>query len=475
VITSDAAEHDDGTTLGPNSPRIESAYIDRVIDQIASCRGIGRFAVQLRCHRATLQTNALPTHSGRAARARCPRSLCAPLPVFSLGVGVDDGDREQEDEFGSPLPPEDRIWRHPSEIRSFPTREPVPPAALGDEHPHRSWGMATAGGIVGALSVSLIWFIFGTSNDSPRLVTERVAVSPLDSTPPRFVVAEDWAAEVAAEAWASLVRVDGTDDALSGIVLRDDGIVVTSATNLDDGQDWSSRYSSGDHADLSLIGVDTVTETAVLRSDSDEGEPALMASATPQIGDEVIVVASMSDDAYVQGAAVAGLDQTVPIDGAVLHELMSVNIGDVPNGAAVLDASGSVIAIANGYGDAFVSYATPIEVIRRTAGELIENGWVRHDAYIGVEVEGVTNADGSPTGVEVVSVVETSPADRVGLVHGDHILEISGQPLSTATAFDDLLSRMEPGDWFTVVYRHQDVVHEARAQLAAQPTGSDAS
>ncbi|MCH7789189.1 MAG: serine protease [Acidobacteria bacterium] len=384
-------------------------------------------------------------------------------------MGVDDGDWEQEDEFGSPLPPEDRMWRHPSEIRSFGSTGPIPPPSPPPAEPHRSWGMAAAGGTVGALTVALLWFIFGASAERPMLITERVAVSPLSSTPPRLVAAEDWATEVAAEAWSSLVRVDGTDGALSGILLRDDGIVVTSANTLGDSETWSSRYSSGDHAELSLVGSDDVTGTAVLRSDSDEGEPALLASTLPQVGDDVIVVASMSNDAYVQRASVSGLDETVPIDGTVRHEMMSLNVGNIPNGAAILDASGSVIAIANGYGDAFISYATPIEVIRRAAGELIENGWVRHDAYIGIEAEGVTRMDGSPA-VEVLSVVETSPADRVGLVRGDYITSIAGEPLATSTALKDLLSRMEAGDWFTVEYYHDGVYHEARAQLSAQPT-----
>ncbi len=329
--------------------------------------------------------------------------------------------------------------------------------------------MAAAGATVGALAVSLLWFTFGSPRQVPVVVTERVAMTPLDSTPPRLVDAEDWATEVAAEAWPSIVRLDGSDATVSAVVLRDDGTVVTSASALADSAELMGRFSTGKHEEVQVLAVDDVTDTAVIKLLDEPAQPAVVSNRGVRVHDQVSVVASIDSDAYVASAEVTDVEVTATDSDDVLHDTFTIDLVDVPDGAIVLDASGSVVGVTTRFESEHGTYVMPIDVVKSAAEELLTNGWVRHEVWMGVEVETVPKALGLPGAARVVSVTENSPAERIGLEVGDLITKVDGRPIATAHALRELMTRMEPGDWTTVVYYSESTEHEARTQLGARP------
>src|SRR5262249_15129566 len=60
------------------------------------------------------------------------------------------------------------------------------------------------------------------------------------------------------------------------------------------------------------------------------------------------------------------------------------------------------------------------------------------------------DADSSPGGLVVVRVFPGSPAERVGLKQGDHIIAFNGSAISRGSGLIDLIGSKHPGDTNTL-------------------------
>ncbi len=131
------------------------------------------------------------------------------------------------------------------------------------------------------------------------------------------------------------------------------------------------------------------------------------------------------------GRATRIIDNVIQTDAAL-------NPGN--SGGALVDNRGRVVGINTAVAGIGLGLAVPInEATRRVVGALMRDGRVRR-AYIGIAggprpLPPHARAEQAPTAVEVVEVVEGSPADRAGLRPEDLIVELGG---SAVTSVDDL-------------------------------------
>lgn len=132
------------------------------------------------------------------------------------------------------------------------------------------------------------------------------------------------------------------------------------------------------------------------------------------------------------GRATRIIDNVIQTDAAL-------NPGN--SGGALVDNRGRVVGINTAVAGIGLGLAVPInEATRRVVGALMRDGRVRR-AYIGIAggprpLPPHARAEWqAPTAVEVVEVVEGSPADRAGLRPEDLIVELGG---SAVTSVDDL-------------------------------------
>lgn len=77
---------------------------------------------------------------------------------------------------------------------------------------------------------------------------------------------------------------------------------------------------------------------------------------------------------------------------------------------------------------------------------------------LGVPTPGAptTPTPSAKRGVVILDVESGGPADRAGLVRGDILLEVDGQPVGSLTDLRAILSRHRPGDTITVTVQHGD-------------------
>ncbi|HVN13039.1 MAG TPA: trypsin-like peptidase domain-containing protein, partial [Kineosporiaceae bacterium] len=143
------------------------------------------------------------------------------------------------------------------------------------------------------------------------------------------------------------------------------------------------------------------------------------------------------------GATIAGAIQTsAPINpgnsGGALVDLDAQVVG-IPTLAAVDPESG---AAAPGIG-----FAISSDTVQLIAPQLIATGTVTNSgrAALGVRVTTLTDAQGQPQGVAVVSVTSGGPAAQAGITPGDVIVSVAGQPTPSTDELASVLAGLKVG------------------------------
>ena len=116
------------------------------------------------------------------------------------------------------------------------------------------------------------------------------------------------------------------------------------------------------------------------------------------------------------------------------------------SGGALADGVGRVVGINTAVAGVGLGLAVPInETTRRIVGALTSEGRFRR-AYIGIASgtrplpPRLAAALGRKSGIEVVEVVDGSPADRAGLRAEDLILELDGRPVGDLNDLQRLMA-----------------------------------
>jgi S1-C subfamily serine protease len=399
-----------------------------------------------------------------------------PLLPGDPGDGHGDDDHDADDVgYVPPLPPEDRLWRHPSEVAS--ARAVAAPAA-------RSWvdrrtaSLMFVSGMVGAtLAVGGVALLHAPE----RIVERQVAVPVAD-------VADDpdEIASVAARTTASVaalrVHRGGEQVLASAVALRSDGYLLTDGPSVVGADDIDVVLHDGRIGAGRLVGVDDATGVAVLRVDHDL-EPAALAEGTDrlEVGQRTVAVGASLEggwDATVSTGVVSAVSRRLEgDDGTTRHGMILVDkpFAPVAAGGALVDGAGAVIGIVSGgyagNGGTSFGVATPIDVARHVADQVIEHGRVQH-VWLGLhgtdlDIEEATSL-GIAGGAVVKSAERDGPAHRAGIEAGDVIVSVDDDPTPTMSALIAVLRRHVPGDVVVLGVHRDGQRHAVRVSLAAK-------
>jgi serine protease Do len=236
-------------------------------------------------------------------------------------------------------------------------------------------------------------------------------------------------------------RMDGAG---SGVAISPDGYML-SAAHVVDGTDGRGRASFPDGRQFSfeVIGADPLSDLAVLRADAGDLVPATLGDAEElRVGQLVVAIGSPNGfSGSVTTGVVSALGRSLPtrtrsatrLIENVIQTDAALNPGN--SGGALADGLSRVIGINTAVAGVGLGLAVPInDTTRRIVSALMTEGRVRR-AYIGI-VGGsrplpprLASELGRGQGIEVVEVVDGSPAARAGLRPEDLIVEVDGVAL----------------------------------------------
>jgi S1-C subfamily serine protease len=256
----------------------------------------------------------------------------------------------------------------------------------------------------------------------------------------------------------------------SAFALTPDGFLLTSA-HVVTGRSGQARPSSGrasfvDGRELKfeVVGADRLSDLAVLRVEGGDLDPAVLGDAEAlRVGQLVVAIGNPNGFAgSVTAGVVSALGRSLParagrsvrfIDNVIQTDA-ALNPGN--SGGALVDSRCRVIGVNTAVAGVGLGLAVPINAAtRQIIGALMTEGRVRR-AYIGIA--------GGPRplppqarsrlarkgGVEVVEVVEGSPADRAGVRAEDLIVELDGQPIERVDEVQRLMTGQAIGQTIAV-------------------------
>ena len=236
----------------------------------------------------------------------------------------------------------------------------------------------------------------------------------------------------------------GAEGGGSGVAITPDGYTLTSAHVVARTDGGEAIFANGSEAMLEIVGADSLSDLAVVRTLGVELTPARLGDASKlRVGQLVVAIGNpLGFAGSVTAGVVSALGRSFPTrSGSISRIVENVIQTDAAlhpgnSGGALADSAGRVVGINTalvgpGQGQG-LGLAVPInDATRRIIGALMNEGRVRR-AYIGI-VGGprplpprVARQTGSTSAVEVVQIVAGSPADRAGLRPEDLIVEIDG-------------------------------------------------
>jgi S1-C subfamily serine protease len=234
----------------------------------------------------------------------------------------------------------------------------------------------------------------------------------------------------------------------SGFVINADGQILTNAHVVEGTQTVKVTLKDGREFEGRVIGVDRVTDVAVVEIDADS-LPTVQLGSTEDLspGEWAIAIGNpLGLDNTVTAGIISAIGRSsnqvgIP-DKRVQFIQTDAAINPGNSGGPLLNDRGEVIGMntairANAQG---LGFAIPIETAKRIADQLFENGEVKHP-FLGIQmveldadvIEGIKQEqnldfqlDENITGVLIVGIMEGTPAEAAGLQPGDVIQAING-------------------------------------------------
>jgi S1-C subfamily serine protease len=361
--------------------------------------------------------------------------------------------------FSVPPPPDDRLWRHPSELR-------VLGMGGGDQRRSPVW-LVLAAGVAGALVTLGVLALLGRLGEGedradPAVIREaaRPAAAPVAGSASVVRIAEEVRPAIAK------VRVRGDDAASSGsaVLYRDDGHLLTNAHVVEGADAIEVSLADGSMHEASVVGTDQLTDIAVLRiATAADGRPyptAVLGTAVDlAVGQPVVAIGSplgLAGGSSVTTGVVSALGREVEAEGTSLLDMVQTDAAISPgsSGGALVDGTGAVIGITTAVGVSEVGaeglgFAVPVDVARSVAEEIITTGRAVH-VWLGVTGSDLDRRSAEDLGVRggarVEQVVDGSPADEAGVVPSDVVVAVEEEPVASMSALVIALRERDPGD-----------------------------
>ncbi len=287
-------------------------------------------------------------------------------------------------------------------------------------------------------------------------------------------------AAVAAAVTPSVVRVDvqfggqmaGQAGSGSGVVIDDEGHIVTNNHVVDQASDVSVTLSDGRTLDADVVGVDPTTDLAVISIDATGLTPLPVADDAPALGDPVVAFGSpFGLDGSVTSGIVSALGRTVQGSDLPLMNLVQTDAAINPgnSGGALVDADGELIGIntaiaSSGGGSDGIGFAIDTTTLTSVVEDLVADGQVSR-SYLGVRGATAAAATGDATGAYIDGVVDNSPAADAGLRPGDLVTSLDGEPVEGFPELAARLARLEPGTEVTLTVQRDDAEQDLTVTL----------
>jgi S1-C subfamily serine protease len=246
------------------------------------------------------------------------------------------------------------------------------------------------------------------------------------------------------------VRVPGGMGAGSASVITADGFLLTSAHVVDGAEQVEALFADGTEIRADVVGRDPLSDLAVLRTRGAVPPPIPLGDASQlKVGQLVVALGNpLGLAGSVTAGIVSALGRSLPTRaGRVVDEVIQTDAALNPgnSGGVLSDSAGHMVGVNTAVAGIGLGLAVPINAT--TTGlitTLMTRGRVRR-AWLGIAgaqsalPPALADKVGRRYGLRVAQVVTESPAAQAGLLRGDIVVAVGGEPVVTSTTIQRLM------------------------------------
>lgn len=266
----------------------------------------------------------------------------------------------------------------------------------------------------------------------------------------------DQFADVAERVGASLAAVNARHRVASSGVLWRQGVVVTADHTIDREDGITVKFAGGNALAATLAGRDPGTDLAVLRIDQQSTPPASISQTVPRVGQLALALGRPGrlglGASFGVISAVGGAWQTW--SGGEIDAFIRPDLTMYPgfSGGPLVDAAGQVAGINTSGLSRDGALTIPSSTVERVVEQLLTSGRVAR-GYVGLGMQPVRLPDGlreslhleQHRGLLVVSVAPEGPGEKAGILLGDILTALRGEPVGDTEAVQRVLGPSSVG------------------------------
>lgn len=274
----------------------------------------------------------------------------------------------------------------------------------------------------------------------------------------------------------------------SGIIITDDGYIVTNYHVVSEADIRNENAKNneltvflpdGEEIEAKYIGGDSSKDIAVIKVNKNNLNSAVLGdSANLKVGEIAVAIGNPLGIEFagsVTGGYISALNRTIELDSDMFNLIQTdaaINPGN--SGGALVNSMGEVIGINTAKvaisGVEGLGFAIPINDVKPIVLDLIEYGYIKGKAFIGVIGRDITEEMSlwyeMPAGVYVLSVNEGFAASIAGIQKGDIIIELAGEKITSMKELDTIKNKYKAGDKISIKFIRNDKKYEKNLVLS---------
>jgi len=340
---------------------------------------------------------------------------------------------------------------------------------------------ATAGAVVGG---RVVWLLTKPNTTNVTPIYETSTTIPANSLQISNTEIQTTITQAVEKVGPAVVTVVGTvpgqitffgrtsdgQSSGSGVIISNDGYIVTNNHVVENASDLSVILSDGTELPAELISTDIFADLAVLKADGTMPAVATIGNSDNlKSGETVIAIGSPLGEFRntVTVGVISATGRTLDTgNGYTMEDLLQTDaaINQGNSGGPLVNLNGEVIGIntlivRGGNGSTAVAeglgFAIPSNTARFISERIISQGYFARP-YLGVSYQSITPAIARrydlPTqwGAYVTDVDSRSPAASAGLQRSDIIVSIGKQGIDEKNSYINVLFAYQPGDQVTI-------------------------
>ncbi len=262
----------------------------------------------------------------------------------------------------------------------------------------------------------------------------------------------------------SFMRQYVAEGAGSGVILSQDGYIVTNNHVIEGASSIKVTLRDGTSYPAVLVGTDAQGDIAVIKIDASGLKAAEIGDSDAlQVGDTAVAVGNPLGQlgGTVTDGIISALDREIDIDGKTMTLLQTnaaINPGN--SGGGLFNDRGELIGVvvakSSGSGIEGLGFAIPINTAVELIDDIMQFGYVQGRVDLGMTTTEVTGSlmsalYGYTGGLYIDEVNPGSNAEEVGFRSGDRIVSFNGAEISSQEDLTRALSACSVGDTVEIV------------------------